>query len=269
MNLLFPSSIVVVISNVMKSALSGNLLVFTVGRSGSTYLRHLLLNHAGVNLGECFSRDFHGLGDETTIETKKHYLLSLSNALGQQGKRVAYKITPHVWNSFWNECTKEIECVLDKSADCNSVLLYRHDFWGLCLSFWLANKTGVWHSTQSPSGSIKDVDFVDVAKGVRVRERRIFELYDKFREPRKSFSFAYESLQASPLCFSLDFLNMSCDYEYQLSDVMLDGTPQKLANHTDPKTRELISQISGAQLKEFTAIRSDRDAWLKEVYSRF
>lgn len=157
----------------------------------------------GLRLTEWFS--------PAILKSKEYSHEAISEQIKQRiedkAHHFAISITPQAFLRPWSQH----EVLVDKiawslhDAGATHILLYREDFWGSCMSLYMALLTGKWHNSQTEKED-RQVRFLDVAQKRLNQETLVIDAFKRYAPDENSFLFSYEMLAASPMTFAFDLL---------------------------------------------------------------
>lgn len=244
--------------------IASKISLFTPGRTGSQFVYELLrANLGGIELLEWLSESFTRSSADITDDEFLHYV---RNCLASSSSPFAIKITPAAFSVRWDKNRQVIDDILEASGSTNQILLYRQDFWGACISNWMANRTGIWHSNQ-PIQSATDVDFKHIVDYVIASEKQIFEAFAKY-STGNPLAIAYESLVASPITFAHEILRKVAPYAVGFASINLSSATQRVLDPMDQNLIKNLCEISDESIAYLYEQKSKRDHYLHGVLSK-
>lgn len=235
-------------------------LLYTVGRSGSQYVSHLLQSNCSIEIDEWFNPEW-----PKESASKEEFLVYLKTRLLDHADPFSAKITPHLFDPYWTECEPLISDFLDTSTNVKNIFLYRYDFWSLCQSYWNALNTGKWHSSFPQSDPIP-TSFPDIVENIYKSEEKMISLYLS-KCPLKPPSIAYEQLLMAPSSFAYSLLNAVEPRFNSSRDITIENMPQKLLTIKPLGADDLFISLSENELSHFRIIKAKRDKRLIEFLS--
>ena len=245
--------------------MSTKISLYTSGRTGSQFVYELLkANLNGLELVEWLSPSFKRTDDSIT---NKKFLAYLCDRMLRNPDDFAIKITPHMFQDFWDDARDQIEEVLCATKATKQILMYRDDFWGLCVSDWIANKTGKWHSNQAPQEG-RDVSFEKVARSMFRSESLIFDCFLDHASTN-AMIISYESLLSSPVTFSHSLLRKITSTNPSFSSFRAKSLTKRVLQPETEGYLDLIQSIPEAELDLFYDLKDARDKALVSRLSKF
>jgi LPS sulfotransferase NodH len=237
--------------------------VFTPGRTGSQFVYELLKAHLnGAELLEWFSDSF--VREREDIPDQE-FLSYIHDCIVSPTKPFAIKITPAAFGERWEGNREMIENILSATANTHQILLYRQDFWGACISNWMANRTGVWHSNQQKQETL-EVEFADTIDYIKNTEKRLFEAFAKY-STSEHLVIAYESLLTSPITFAHQILRKVAPSQFDFASINLRSTPKKVLDSAQPVYVGQLCELSNDTISYFYREKADRDRYLHKMLS--
>lgn len=227
----------------IKIAVPVKLSLFTSGRTGSQFVYDLFrYNFNGLELHEWLSPSFQR--EREDIDNIEFVTYLTNRILGDESD-FAIKITPHIFYDFWGDAQEQLEQMLCATRATQQIMMYRVDFWSLCVSHWIGNKTGRWHSNQAQQG-IREISFQQITSETYEAESRMFDLFLKHSSPN-AILITYESLLSSPLTFSHNLLKQITSVNPNFAS-LLPSQPTKRV--IEPNSDEYISLLQSIPVKE-------------------
>ena len=237
--------------------------VFTPGRTGSQFVYELLKAHLnGAELLECFSDSF--VSEREDIPDQE-FLSYIHDCIASSTMSFAIKITPEAFSERWDGNREMIGNILSATANTHQILLYRQDFWGACISNWMANRTGVWHSNQQKQEAV-EVEFTDTIDYVRNTERQLFDAFAEYSTSER-LVIAYESLLASPITFAHQILRKVAPSHLNFASINLSSTTKKVLDAARPDYISQLCELSDDAISYFYHEKADRDRFLHKMLS--
>lgn len=231
--------------------------LFSPGRTGSQFVCGLIKEHFNLEVLEWFSSAFIR---EKPGTSDKEFLNYVLQCLISKDKPFGIKVTPAAFDDRWKSERELTEAILKATGNAHQILLYRHDFWGACISDWMAHRTGVWHSNAKPNPRL-DVPFKSVVDHVRRSEIGIFAAYAEHSKDRCHI-ISYESLLNSPLAFSHDILRFMSPSNTAFSSINLVNSTKKITAPDSPRYLELLDQLPTGDIDYFYDQKQGRDRFI-------
>lgn len=197
--------------------------------------------------------------------TDREFLSYIHNCITSPTKPFAMKVTPEAFSTRWKDNKEMIHNILHATAGTHQILLYRQDFWGACISNWIANRTGIWHSNQQRQ-EILDVNFIDVIDYVEDTEKQLLEAFSKYSN-NEYLLVAYESLLASPFTFAHQILREVAPAHFGFASLDLRSTTQKVIDASQPEYVNQLCELTDDTIDYFYQKKADRDRYLHSMLS--
>lgn len=242
-------------------SLAPKVSVYTPGRAGSQFVYELLKAHLnGVELLEWFSDSFIRAREDIADQ---EFLSYIHDCIVSPAKPFAIKITPAAFGKRWNNNREMIDNILRATANTYQILLYRQDFWGACISNWMANRTGVWHSNQQKQEAL-DVEFIDTVDYVKNTEKALFEAFVEY-STREHLVIAYESLLTSPFTFAHQILREVAPSHFDFASINLSSATKKVLDATQPEYVRQLCELTDDAISYFYREKTVRDRYLHQM----
>ncbi len=239
--------------------------VFTAGRTGSQFLYELIkANFDNTELFEWFSPSFVRASEEINDE---EFLTYISKQMKTTNLPFASKVTPHIFDARWKDSKKNIEAVLEATKCTKQIYMCRMDFFGLCVSDWIANLTGRWHSNR-PVTETRYLPFKRVVADMYQAESAMLETFKSYAGEHAAVTF-YECLNASPLTFTMSTMRYITGRAVCINEIVSDMPTKRVLNSDSSEYKSIISTLSSEDLDFFYETKNCRDKKVKEILYQF
>jgi hypothetical protein len=243
--------------------MSTKVSLFTAGRTGSQFVFDLVKHYCnGLEMYEWLSPAFTRENSNITDQDFLKYIISQIN---NPSIDFAIKITPHAFGDRWKESSSEIEAIISATSNTKQVLMYREDFWSVCLSDWIANTTGLWHSNQPRQAPI-NISFAEVVHNMANAERLVFKAFVDCASPG-ACALGYESILSSPLTFAHTFIKLVLNRRVSFSSINIENYTKKVVSPDSEFYQSKLLSLSIDDLDVFYEVRASRQKFMREVLS--